>query len=305
MMAKAELAGVVVPCITPVDDEDRVDETAFRKVIRRHLDAGIHAIFVGGSAGEGPLLVKHEWERMVSIAQDEVKGRVPLLGGAIDTSTRRVMEKVRILRELGYPYCVITPTYYITLRAPGENLRLFGACAEIAGDMSIVAYNIPSCVGSVLPIPEVIEMARRGWIGYCKESSGDFGYFQRMVNEGAEVGLRVLQGEEPHIARGMLAGAKGIVPVCANFDPQTYIAAYQAGVARDEAALDLLQQRIVNVRQALLFAGYLWIAGIKYAMSRLGYGSGKPVSPLEPLTPDQQASIDAFIEQNVTELARS
>jgi 4-hydroxy-tetrahydrodipicolinate synthase len=305
MVAKAELAGVVVPCITPVDDEDRVDEGAFRKLLRRHMDAGIHAIFVGGSAGEGPLLVPHEWERMVTIAYDEVNGRVPLLGGAIDTSTRRVMDKVRILRDVGYPYCVITPTYYITLRAPGEHLRLFGACAEIAGNMSLVAYNIPSCVGSVLPIAEVIEMARRGWIGYCKESSGDFAYFQRLVTEGAEVGLRVLQGEEPHIARGMLAGAAGIVPVCANFEPQTYIAAYLAGLARNEALLQELQARIVTVRQELLFAGYLWIAGIKYAMSRLGYGSGRPVSPLEPLTADQQKAIDAFIEQNVPEPARA
>ncbi len=304
MMTKAELAGVVVPCITPVDDEDRVDEAAFRKVLRRHIDAGLHAIFVGGSAGEGSLLVTQEWERMVTIAYDEVKGRVPLLGGAMDTSTRRVLEKVRILRDIGYPYCVITPTYYITLRVAGENLRLFGACAEVAGDMSIVAYNIPSCVGSVLPIPEVIEMARRGWIGYCKESSGDFASFQRRVDEGAEVGLRVLQGEEPAIARGMLAGAAGIVPVCANFEPQTYIAAYQAGLARDEAALGSLQERIKVVRQAVLFAGPLWIAGIKYAMARLGYGSGKPVSPLEPLTAAQQAAIDAFA-QNVPELARS
>ena len=297
-MKNGELAGVVVPIITPVDGDDRVDEVAFRRTIRRLIKAGVHAIFVGGSAGEGPLLVPREWGRMVTIAHDEVNGEVRLLGGAIDTSTRRVLDKVCILREIGYPYCVITPTFYITLRAPDEYLRLFGECAEQMGDMQIVAYNIPSCVGSVIPVAAMIEMARRGWIRYCKESSGDFAYFQRLVTEGAEVGLRVLQGEEPHIARGMLAGACGIVPVCANFEPHTYIAAYEAGRARDEAALEPLQKRILLVRQRLLFAGYLWIAGIKYAMGQLGYGSGKVVSPLEPLTAEQRAGIDAFIRES-------
>ena len=60
-MKHTELAGVVVPAITPVDDEDRVDEAAFRKGLRRLISAGVHAIFVGGSAGEGPLLTAYEW----------------------------------------------------------------------------------------------------------------------------------------------------------------------------------------------------------------------------------------------------
>ncbi len=297
-MKSTELAGVVVPAVTPVDDEDRVDETGFRKGIRRLIDAGVNAIFVGGSAGEGPLLTAREWERMAAIAHDENRGAVHLLGGAIDTSVARVLEKMRILAELGYPYCVITPTYYITLRHPDEHLRLFGACAEHAGGMEIIVYNIPSCTGSVIPVEVVIEMARRGWIRYCKESSGDFDYFQRLVLEGAGVGLKVLEGEEPHIAKGLLAGAVGIVPVCANFEPATYIAAYRASLARDEGALASLQERILEVRRQLLFAGPLWIAGIKYAMSCLGIGSGKPISPLQPLTAEEQAKVAAFTRQS-------
>jgi 4-hydroxy-tetrahydrodipicolinate synthase len=298
-MKTTELAGVVVPAITPVDDEDRVCEAAFRKGLRRLIDAGVHAIFVGGSAGEGPLLVAREWERMVTIARDEVNGAVHLLGGAMDTSTRRVQDKIRTLNQLGYPYCVVTPTYYITLRTPDEHLRLLGACAESAGAMQIVAYNIPSCVGSVIPVEVLLEGARRGYFHFCKESSGDFDHFRRLVVEGAEVGLKVLQGEEPHIAKGLLAGAVGIVPVCANFEPATYLAAYRASLARDEAALAGLQERILEVRKQLLFAGPLWIAGIKYAMSLLGIGSGKPVSPLQPLTAEEQTKVAEFTRLSI------
>ena len=294
MTKSDELCGVIVPVITPVDEEDRVDEKAYRKGIRRLIDAGIHAIFVGGSAGEGPLLTEREWERMVRIARDEVDGQVHLLGGAIDTSTRKVREKVHILARMGYPYCVVTPTYYISLRSHSEYIRLFGECVESADGMEVIAYNIPSCVHSVIPPEVLFEMARRGWVRYVKESSGDFAYFKRLAVEGAEYGLRLLEGEEPHIAQGMLAGAKGIVPVCANFEPQTYIDAYEAGLAGDEAALGPLQERIVLVRERLLFAGPLWISGIKYAMALLGIGSGLPVSPLAPLGEEAQRSIEQF-----------
>jgi len=302
-MKHSELGGVVVPAITPIDNEDRVDEAAFRKGLRRLIAAGVQGVFVGGSAGEGPLLTAYEWERMVTIARDEVGSDVHLLGGAIDTSTRRVQEKLAILSRLGYPYCVITPTYYITLRHPQEHLRLFGECAEKARQTQIVAYNIPSCVGSVIPAEILIEGARRGYFRYLKESSGDFDYFQRLVTEGREVGLKVLEGEEPHIAKGMLAGAVGIVPVCANFEPATYLAAYRAGLARDEAALVGLQERILEVRRELLFVGPLWIAGIKYAMSLLGVGSGEPVSPLQPLTAEERAKVREFTRRTHPELA--
>ena len=297
-MKNGELGGVVIPVITPVDSEERIDEVAFRKGLRRLIVAGVHAIFVGGSAGEGPLLTAVEWERMVTIAHDEVGGAVHLLGGAIDTSTKRVQEKIRILARLGFPYTVITPTYYITLRTPDEHLRLFGECVEHAGGMEVVAYNIPSCTGSAIPVETVLEMARRGWIRTMKESSGDFDYFHRLVVEGAEFGLRVLQGDEPHIAAGLLAGAVGIVPVCANFEPATYIAAYEAGIAGNAAALVPLQERILYIREKLLLANPLWIAGIKYAMACLGLGSGKPISPLHPLTAVEQKKIADFVLAN-------
>lgn len=44
-MTNSDLGGVIVPAITPLHDDERVDEIAFRKGIRRLIDAGVHAIF--------------------------------------------------------------------------------------------------------------------------------------------------------------------------------------------------------------------------------------------------------------------
>ena len=91
-MNNRKLHGVIVPVITPLDAQEDVDEAAFRKGLRRLIHAGVHGIFVGGSAGEGPLLVDAQWRRMVEIAFNEVGDDVPLLAGAIDTSARRARE---------------------------------------------------------------------------------------------------------------------------------------------------------------------------------------------------------------------
>jgi len=283
-MKTDKLHGVIVPLITPVDDDDRVDEVAFRKMIRYVVNAGVHGVFTGGSAGEGPLLTIEEWVRMAEIARDETKGVVQLLGGAIDTSTKRVVERIKILKQIGYTNFVITPTFYTTLSCPEEYLRLFGACKEAVGELEMIAYNIPSATHSTIPIETLTEMARRGWIRYCKESSGDPDYFTPLFQQARHVGLQIFMGDEASIATGLLAGACGVVPVCANYEPETFVRAYAAGVKHNIEELQHLQRRVMYLRERLPLLAPCWIAGVKYGPATLGIGSGKPVSPLQPLT---------------------
>ncbi len=148
----SELAGVIVPVTTAVDNEDRVDEAAFRGQLRFLIESGVHGLFVGGTAGEGPLLTFKEWERMCRFAIEECDGKVPLLGNASDTSTARVIERIHVLKSLGYQHVVIVPTYYVKLKSVDEHLRLFGSCKEAAGSINMIAYNIPSCAGSSSPL---------------------------------------------------------------------------------------------------------------------------------------------------------
>ena len=158
--------------------------------------------------------------------------------------------------------------------------------------MQMIAYNIPSCTGSNISIETMCEMTRRGWIRYCKDSSGDMEYLKRLISEGKRVGLEVLIGAETCIVEGLLAGGRGIVPMCANYEPQTFIRTYEAAMSKDTAELSKMQERIMFLRERMPKGGPSWIAGVKYAMATLGMGSGKPVSPLQPAGPEQRKKID-------------
>src|SRR5262245_53975252 len=189
-MSDHTLTGIVVPVITPIDNYDRVDETSFRRVIRRLIQAGVHGLFIGGSAGEGPLFTLSEWTRMMEIAHDEAKDALPVLGGAMETSTSRVIEKAKILSQIGYRYYVVNPVFYINQTTPAEHLRLFEACKEQDEGMELVAYNIPVYSRGEIPAEVLVEAARRGWVKYCKDSSNDVAYLRRILAEGKEVGLK-------------------------------------------------------------------------------------------------------------------
>jgi 4-hydroxy-tetrahydrodipicolinate synthase len=287
-MRNRELYGVIVPIITPVDADDRVDENSFRKIIRHVIESGAHGLFVGGSAGEGPLLTEMEWTRMMEIARDENGDRVSLLGGVMDTSAKRVKEKIRLLKQMGYEFFVVSPTFYISLSSPEEHFRLFSECVDAGSGMEMVGYNIPQNTHSQIPVEVFHECAGRGWLRYCKDSSGDMEYFRRLQ----AVGLKILSGSEFDLTDKLLAGAVGVVNVCANYEPCTFVRAYDAALKKDREALTKIQERVDFLRQILCFEGPCWLSGIKYAMSTLGIGTGKPLSPLQPAPEKQRKIID-------------
>ena len=296
-MQTTGIRGVIVPVITPLDDDENVDEAAFREQLRRLISAGVHGVFVGGTAGEGPLITADQWRRMVEAAFDEVGGKTLLLGGVMDTSTRRVREKVRTLEAIGYSHFVLTTTFYMVVRTASEHLRLFGEARGAGGGMEMVAYNIPPCTGSALAIETVLEMARRGWIRCCKESSGDGAYFRELISRGKDVGLSVLIGDEAAMIDGLKAGGTGLVPGCANVFPEIYLRLYEDGRRGDWNAAAETFREALRVRGPLVAEGPCWLAGIKYAASLAGVGTGRLASPLEPCGARQRESIERLMNE--------
>lgn len=287
---RQNVTGVIVPVITPIDESEHIDEKAFRMVIRRCLDAGVDGIFAGGSSGMGPLLLDSQWQLAMEVAKDEVGDRFVLMGGIITESTARAIERIRILERIGYERMVVTPTFYITLNYEDEMLCHFGSCRD-ATDMEMVLYNIPSCTGSSIPLKAVEKMVRRGWSRLYKESSGDGHYFSEALRICTDLGANVLQGDERGIESSLLAGAAGIVPVCANYEPGTFITAFRAAKQGDRELLNRAQQRILAIREVLLMGRKNWISGIMYGVSTLGIGRGIPMRPLQ-LSEDDKHAID-------------
>ena len=79
----AQLKGIIVPIITPMKEDETINEQELRNQVNRMIENGIHGIFPFGTNGEGYILNEKKKEQVLSIVIDEVKGRVPVYATVI------------------------------------------------------------------------------------------------------------------------------------------------------------------------------------------------------------------------------
>ena len=56
----AQLKGIVVPILTPMNEDETINEQELRNQVNRMIENGIHGIFPFGTNGEGYILDEKE-----------------------------------------------------------------------------------------------------------------------------------------------------------------------------------------------------------------------------------------------------
>jgi 4-hydroxy-tetrahydrodipicolinate synthase len=69
---------VILVSLTPFDEKGRIDETAFRQHLRRLAEPGIAVYVASSGSSEGQSFSYEERERVLAIAVEELKGKVPV-----------------------------------------------------------------------------------------------------------------------------------------------------------------------------------------------------------------------------------
>ncbi len=85
------IKGVIVPIITVIDEEEKINEAAMRAQVDYVINGGLHGILAFGSNGEFYQIEEEEMERGFKIMVDQAAGRVPVYFGigAINTKKMR------------------------------------------------------------------------------------------------------------------------------------------------------------------------------------------------------------------------
>ena len=69
------LEGITAALVTPYDETENLNETAFGKIINYLIDSGIHGLFSVGSQGEFFSLTKNEKKRLIEVAIEEASAK--------------------------------------------------------------------------------------------------------------------------------------------------------------------------------------------------------------------------------------
>ncbi|MEE8245209.1 MAG: dihydrodipicolinate synthase family protein [Pseudomonadales bacterium] len=295
-MKNLSLRGVVTPLVTPLSATAELDLAGFHKLIEDLLAAGVSAVFPLGSSGEGPWLTIAEQQRAVRYVVELVDDRVPVLAGVLECSTSRVIEAITRAEDAGAAAVVVTTPYYFEVDEAAIE-RHFAAIAQHAR-IPVVLYNIPQMTGNTITPKLVSNLLVNHKICAIKDSAGDFEAFQQFLAlRSKKSDFRVLQGAERQAAIALRAGADGVVPGLSNIVPHWFVEMCAANDSNEIHRLSKLQCQ-VNKLSDLHNHGY-WLACLKHAASRRGYGSGVVAPPGMDLTQDARRAIDDLVSTRV------
>ncbi|HEY8610814.1 MAG TPA: dihydrodipicolinate synthase family protein [Roseomonas sp.] len=287
----AEITGILPPLVTPLAEDESIDEKALRAAARFMLGQGVHGLVVGGSSGEGFNLATDELRRLTATVAEEMDDTRPLIAGVIANSTRDAIEKARAVADLGVSALQLTPVHYIYKTDEEAMIRHFRDVYDAAG-VPIIVYNV--IPWNYLSPKLLLRMMREepGVIG-VKQSAGDLKMLADLLLE-AGPNDRIYAAIDALLYPSMALGTHGVISMLASAAPRQCIEMWNAVKAGDHARAQVLHRRMLRLWNAI-FADNR-IATAKYALSLQGMEVGTCRRPTTPATPAQQAAIRAAVE---------
>lgn len=289
--------GVIPPIITPVDEQEHVDEKAFRALLEHCIQGGLHGILVAGTNGETMALTQKERNNAIRITVDQVNGRIPVIAGCMDTSTRRVIENIKAAQDVGVTCVAVTPIFYDRHTSQDETIRHFERILKETDVPNLIIYNIPPFTGLKLTADTIVKIANLdSRIVGCKDSSGDYTAFLQVLSALEETNFSMLSGATAQALSEVLFGASGFVPALAPCFPELFVDAYNAAKSGN-ISLTWKFNNLLRESSKILGMSKNATAAAKYAISLRGFTDKRVIWPQDMTTPEDEVRIKEKVEE--------
>lgn len=286
-MAK-DIYGIIPAVVTPFDNDEKVNEKAFRNIINYLISKGVHGLFVVGSQGEFFSLAMDEKKRLIDVAVEETNGRIAVMPNTGEITTRDSIELCKHAEKAGADAVSIITPFFIT---PSQD-ELFSHFKAICDSISIpvYAYNNPDRTGglalNIKTITKLIEAAHN--FKGIKDSSGDMTNFLELIRLTPK-DFKVIMGRDTLICSALIAGGAGAIAATANVAPALIVGIYNAVRANDLEKAKELQRKLAPLRIAFGLGSFPVV--VKDALTMMGIPAGKCRRPIESLKEDKIAQL--------------
>ena len=297
--------GIIPPVCTPLDRDGEVDTQSLERHLRFLIEAGVSGLFMLGSSGEVAFLTDAQRDAVLRVAVKVSGGQVPELAGAIDMTTRRVVDHALRAKQLGVDAIVITAPFYAQVTHPAE-MKLHFRVVRDQVCLPLVAYDIPVAVHTKLERDVVKELAEEGVIEGVKDSSMDMGGLRALLAGTRHLErFSVLTGSEVLVDCALFFGAAGAVAGLANVDPHSYVELYHRCVSGDWDGARKIQDRLVRLSEVIRCADVTnkglsssITGGYKTALVLRGIIANNTVGlPQIALDADESAAVRAVLQR--------
>jgi 4-hydroxy-tetrahydrodipicolinate synthase len=280
--------GSLVALITPMRADGSVDEKAYAEFVDWQIKEGTHAVVPVGTTGESPTLTHDEHKRVVEIAVEVAKGRVPVIAGAGSNSTAEAVALAKHAKKAGADATLVVTPYYNKPTQEGMFLH-FSAIAD-AVDLPLIIYNIPPRSVVDMSVETMARLAKHKNIIGVKDATANL---VRPLHTKLACGddFCMLSGEDHTALSFNAAGGVGCISVTANVAPRLCSEMQTAWMEGRHADAMAIQYRLVPLHDALF--SETSPGPVKFAASLLGKTSEKCRLPLAPLMEPTRARVRA------------
>ena len=270
--------GSIVAIVTPFK-RGEVDEEGYRELIEFQINNGTGAIVPCGTTGESATLNMAEHGRVIDIAVDTVKGRIPVIAGAGGNSTYEAIQLTRHAKEAGADATLQVTPYYNKPTQEGL-YQHYKAIAE-AVPFPQVLYNVPGRTG-VNMLPETVaRLAELPEVVAIKEASGNLGQMAEILKLAGDK-ITLLSGDDNLTLPVLALGGKGVISVIANIVPKDSAGMVKAWEDGDISKARELFYKLLPLSQAMFYESNP--IPVKTSLSLMGRIDGEMRLPLAPMS---------------------
>lgn len=290
-----KIEGVIVPMVSPLKEDESIDEEGVEQLVDYSIDNGVAAIVVLGTTGEFPVLTSVNRRRIIELTLNKVDGRVPVVVGTGSTGTKRAVENTREAAKMGAQATLLSPPYFYEIQQ-GNILTHFLEVADQV-DIPIIVYNVPFHPELTVKPETVRQLLGHPNIVGIKDSTGDFSNFLEFLQlKNVREDFAVFQGIEPQVMVSILLGSDGIIAGSVNLVPDLVVQLYTHAKRKDMTQAMQNQQKLNSLAE--IYQVSYWLSGLKMALELKGLCSGYVGKPFPLLDDSQRERIQEILIEN-------
>lgn len=219
--------GVFPAATTCFSPDERVDLDGTGKHLDALIRAGVHGLVVLGTVGENTSLESGEKLAVLGASVQAVRGRVPLLAGVAENSTRAACRFARDAEDAGVDGLMVLPA--MVYKSDGRETMAHFRAVAASTSLPILCYNNPVSYGVDLTPDMFAELADVKNLVAIKESSEDVRRITDLVNA---VGDRyvLFNGVDDLAVESATLGAQGWVAGLVNAFPRESVRLWDLAV---------------------------------------------------------------------------
>ncbi len=294
MPMQVDWQGVFPAVPTQFKDDFSLDLEATAQHVEALLDGGVHGLVMLGTIGENCSLSLDEKREVLKTTVDVAGGKVPILSGVAEFTTKNACETAAVCQEVGLDGLMVMPG--MVYNSDGrETVNHFRTVAN-STRLPIMCYNNPP-VYRVDITPEMFqEMADVENIVCIKEASGDVRRITDLFNALGDRYL-IFSGLDDVALESILLGCTGWISGLVDAFPRENRLLWDAAMAGDYAKALAVYRWYMPL---LHFDSHpKLVQYIKLTCSELGFGSERVRAPRMPLVGEERERILKVIHDAV------